>query len=68
VTTDSSGSQEEFGLLEGRSRVIGSLSTHRESSRSISQANGFSKVHPSTIRKLAEALGVEPRELVRREQ
>jgi transcriptional regulator with XRE-family HTH domain len=29
--------------------------------------NGFSKVHPSTIRKLAEALGVEPRDLVRRE-
>ena len=30
--------------------------------------HGFSEVHPSTIRKLAEALGVEPRELVRREQ
>jgi transcriptional regulator with XRE-family HTH domain len=29
--------------------------------------NGFSKAYPSTIRKLAEALGVEPRELVRRE-
>jgi predicted transcriptional regulator len=28
--------------------------------------NGFSEAHPSTIRKLAEALGVEPRELVRR--
>ena len=26
--------------------------------------NGFSEVHPSTIRKLADALGVEPRELV----
>lgn len=30
--------------------------------------NGFSEVHPSTIRKLAEALSVEPRELVRREE
>ena len=29
--------------------------------------NGFSDVHPSTIRKLAEVLGVEPRELVRKE-
>ena len=29
--------------------------------------NGFSEVHPSTIRKLAEVLGVEPRELVKRE-
>ena len=29
--------------------------------------NGFSEVHPSTIRKLAEVLGVEPRELVRKE-
>jgi transcriptional regulator with XRE-family HTH domain len=29
--------------------------------------NGFSEAHPSTIRKLAQALGVEPRELVRRE-
>jgi transcriptional regulator with XRE-family HTH domain len=29
--------------------------------------NGFPKAYPSTIRKLAEALGVEPRELVRRE-
>jgi transcriptional regulator with XRE-family HTH domain len=28
--------------------------------------NGFSEAHPSTIRKLAEALGVEPRDLVRR--
>ncbi len=28
--------------------------------------NGFSEAHPSTIRKLARALGVEPRELVRR--
>jgi DNA-binding XRE family transcriptional regulator len=30
--------------------------------------NGFSEAHPSTIRKLAEALGVEPRDLVRREE
>lgn len=30
--------------------------------------NGFSEAHPSTIRKLAEALRVEPRELVRRKQ
>jgi transcriptional regulator with XRE-family HTH domain len=29
--------------------------------------NGFSEAHPSTIRKLAEALGAEPRDLVRRE-
>jgi DNA-binding XRE family transcriptional regulator len=29
--------------------------------------NGFSEAHPSTIRKLGEALGVEPRELVRKE-
>ena len=29
--------------------------------------NGFPEARPSTIRKLAEALGVEPRELVRRE-
>jgi len=28
--------------------------------------NGFTEAHPSTIRKLAKALGVEPRELVRR--
>ena len=30
--------------------------------------NGFSEVHPQTIRKLAKALGVEPRELVKREE
>ena len=30
--------------------------------------NGFSEVHPSTIRKLAQVLGVEPRELVKREE
>jgi HTH-type transcriptional regulator, competence development regulator len=30
--------------------------------------NGFAQVHPSTIRKLAEALGVEPRELLRRRE
>ena len=29
--------------------------------------NGFSEVHPSTIRKLAIVLDVEPRELVKRE-
>ena len=29
--------------------------------------NGFTEVHPSTIRKLAETLGVEPRELVKKE-
>lgn len=29
--------------------------------------NGFSKVHPLTIRKLAEALRLEPRELVKPE-
>lgn len=29
--------------------------------------NGFAEAYPSTIRKLAEALGVEPRDLVRRE-
>ncbi len=29
--------------------------------------NGFSEVHPSTIRKLAPVLRVEPRELVKRE-
>jgi transcriptional regulator with XRE-family HTH domain len=29
--------------------------------------NGFPEAHPSTIRKLAEALGIEPRELVRSE-
>ena len=27
--------------------------------------NGFSEVHPSTIRKLAAVFGVEPRELVK---
>jgi transcriptional regulator with XRE-family HTH domain len=30
--------------------------------------NGFSDVHPQTIRKLAGVLGVEPRELVKREE
>jgi transcriptional regulator with XRE-family HTH domain len=30
--------------------------------------NGFSEVHPQTIRKLAGVLGVEPRELVKREE
>jgi transcriptional regulator with XRE-family HTH domain len=30
--------------------------------------NGFAQVHPSTIRKLAEALGVEPKELLRRRE
>jgi transcriptional regulator with XRE-family HTH domain len=29
--------------------------------------NGFAEAYPSTIRKLADALGVEPRDLVRRE-
>jgi transcriptional regulator with XRE-family HTH domain len=29
--------------------------------------NGFPEARPSTIRKLAEALGIEPRELVRSE-
>jgi transcriptional regulator with XRE-family HTH domain len=29
--------------------------------------NGFPQARPSTIRKLAAALGVEPRELIRRE-
>ena len=29
--------------------------------------SGFTEVHPSTIRKLAEALEVEPRELVKKE-
>ena len=29
--------------------------------------NGYSEVHPSTIRKLAVVLGVEPKELVKRE-
>jgi transcriptional regulator with XRE-family HTH domain len=29
--------------------------------------NGFSEVHPQTIRKLAGVLGVEPKELVKRE-
>jgi transcriptional regulator with XRE-family HTH domain len=29
---------------------------------------GFSEVHPQTIRKLAGALGVEPKELVKREE
>jgi transcriptional regulator with XRE-family HTH domain len=28
--------------------------------------NGFSEVHPQTIRKLAGVLGVEPKELVKR--
>jgi transcriptional regulator with XRE-family HTH domain len=27
--------------------------------------NGFPEAHPLTIRKLAEVLGIEPRELVR---
>ena len=30
--------------------------------------NGFSEVHPSTIRKLAQVIGVEPRELAKREE
>jgi HTH-type transcriptional regulator, competence development regulator len=30
--------------------------------------NGFSDVHPQTIRKLAGVLGVEPKELVKREE
>ena len=30
--------------------------------------NGFPKARPSTIRKLAVALGIEPRELVRSER
>jgi transcriptional regulator with XRE-family HTH domain len=30
--------------------------------------NGFSEVHPQTIRKLAGVLGVEPKELVKREE
>jgi transcriptional regulator with XRE-family HTH domain len=29
---------------------------------------GFSEVHPQTIRKLAGALGVEPKELVKRRE
>ncbi len=29
--------------------------------------NGYSEVHPQTIRKLAQALGMEPKELVKRE-
>ena len=29
--------------------------------------SGFTEVHPSTIRKLAGALGVEPNELVKKE-
>ena len=29
--------------------------------------NGFVEVHPRTIRKLAKALGVDPRELVNKE-
>jgi transcriptional regulator with XRE-family HTH domain len=29
---------------------------------------GFSEVHPQTIRKLARVLGVEPKELVEREE
>ena len=29
--------------------------------------NGFSEIHPQTIRKLARALAVEPRELVKKE-
>ena len=29
--------------------------------------NGFSEVHPSTIRKLARVLGLEPKEVVKRE-
>lgn len=29
--------------------------------------SGFTEVHPSTIRKLARALAVEPRELVKKE-
>jgi transcriptional regulator with XRE-family HTH domain len=28
--------------------------------------NGFSEVHPATIRKLARVLGVEPKELIKR--
>jgi transcriptional regulator with XRE-family HTH domain len=30
--------------------------------------NGFPEAHPQTIRKIAGALGVEPRELVKREE
>jgi len=30
--------------------------------------NGFSDVHPQTIRNLAGVLGVEPKELVKREE
>jgi transcriptional regulator with XRE-family HTH domain len=30
--------------------------------------NGFSEVHPQTIRKLARVLGVEPKELVKGEE
>jgi transcriptional regulator with XRE-family HTH domain len=30
--------------------------------------NGFSEVHPQAIRNLAGALGVEPKELVKREE
>jgi transcriptional regulator with XRE-family HTH domain len=30
--------------------------------------NGFENAHPQTIRKIAEALGVEPRQLVKREK
>ncbi len=29
--------------------------------------NGFTEVHPQTIRKLAGVLGVEPKELVKKE-
>jgi transcriptional regulator with XRE-family HTH domain len=29
--------------------------------------NGFEQAHPQTIRKIARVLGVEPRELVKRE-
>ena len=30
--------------------------------------NGFENAHPQTIRKIAKALGVEPRELTRQEE
>ncbi len=30
--------------------------------------NGFEQAHPSTIRKIAGVLGVEPRELVKKEE
>ena len=30
--------------------------------------NGFSEAHPQTIRKLAGVLGVEPKELVKKEE